>query len=51
MKSLKNYIIECYTTPTNTIGMGNTELSTDIICLPYSKRKKQQNKKTSKGVN
>ena len=46
MKSLKNYISECYTTPMNTIGMGNVQLSTDVISLhPIKKKKLSRNKK------
>lgn len=46
MKSLKRYISEYYTTPMNTIGINNVELSTDVISLhPIKKKKLTRNKK------
>lgn len=50
MKSLKNYIDECYATPMNTIGMNNVELSTDVISLHPIKKKKLKRNKKDKGV-
>lgn len=51
MKALQLYLEEIFTTPTNTLGMGNItmptndQIGTDLIVFNKSKKVKKKNKK------